>query len=84
MPIYHFHFDGDADGKASKRSLAGIASAKDEAAKTIGKMLCDASDTAWDLSDWGVTVTDEAGLTLFSMLVHTDDRTAVQSPSPGG
>jgi hypothetical protein len=49
--------------------LDNLAAAKCEAVKMMGRLICDASETFWDCADWTMTVTDEAGLTVFELSV---------------
>ena len=66
MPRYFFNIDGlptDPEGTEMK----DVAVAKCEAVRLAGRYICDAAGNFWDTQDWGLTVTDESGLTLFSL-----------------
>jgi uncharacterized protein DUF6894 len=66
MPRYYFNIDGlpsDPEGTV----MSDVVTAKCEAVKLAGRYICDAAGDFWDTQDWGLTVTDEIGLTLFSL-----------------
>ena len=68
VPRYFFNID---DGR-STRDLDGVelkdlATAKCEGVKLAGQMICADSDRFWNRREWGLTVTDTAGLILFSL-----------------
>jgi hypothetical protein len=53
--------------------LPSIAEAKCEAVRYAGRLICDHAGEFWNSSDWNMTVTDECGLTLFTLrLVGTE------------
>ncbi|HVF92884.1 MAG TPA: hypothetical protein VM900_01065 [Sphingomonas sp.] len=69
MPRYYFHVDDgaghtDDDG----HELPDIATAKCEAVKYAGDLICEAHATFWDRGDWQMTVSDDDGLTLFTLI----------------
>lgn len=69
LPFYHFHFDG-IDPDPVTCELPDLTSAKSEAAKTVGAMVCDAGASAWGrTTGLGVIVTDDEGRFLFEMIV---------------
>ena len=82
MPRYHFNVDNgavlpDPDGT----ELDSLAAAKCEAVKTAGRMICDAAGEFWDSAEWVMTVTDDAGLTLFTLQIVGTESPATQSPA---
>ena len=60
------------DGSSSLRDDVGteypnVAAAQCDAVKYAGAMLCDHSTKFWKSGDWSMTVSNEAGLPLFSL-----------------
>lgn len=83
MPRYHFHLhDGVDRPDAEGTELAGIEAARAEALRLAGEIIRDAGVRADLGEEWRVTVTDDAGLTLFIMdfLVAESPATARRSP----
>ena len=71
MPVFHFHTDKDHDVDGIE--LPDLASAKCEAVKLAGRLICDEADLFWTKAEWSMTVTDDRGLTLFQLqIVGTD------------
>jgi len=66
MPRYFFHIDGEGSSDEG-HELANVAEAKCEAVKLAGQAICDHADKFWDTGDWKMTVTNQEGLTLFSL-----------------
>ena len=68
MPRYFFNID---DGRSPRdkegTELKDLATAKCEGVKLAGRIICEDSDRFWDRREWGLTVTDSAGLILFSL-----------------
>ena len=68
MPRYFFNID---DGQSVRDSdgteLKDLATAKCEGVKLAGRLICDDASRFWDRREWGLTVTDSAGLILFSL-----------------
>ena len=80
MPQYFFHIDNgsvahDDEGTVFK----DLATAKCQGMKLVGQTMCDASETFWDQQEWSLTVTNEAGLSLFSVHVLGTEAPAVAS-----
>ena len=79
MPRYFFNVDGlppDSEGTEMK----DVAIAKCEAVKLAGRHICDAAGDFWDTQDWGLTVTDDIGLTLFSLRFMGMDAPSLRQP----
>lgn len=68
MPRYFFNID---DGRSARDidgiELKDLATAKCEGVKLAGRLICDDAGRFWDRREWGLTVTDSAGLILFSL-----------------
>ena len=68
MPKYHFNIDdGDASADFDGAELESLEVAKCEAVKMAGNMICDAAGEFWDRAEWTMTVSDDRGLTLFTL-----------------
>ncbi|HEV2748685.1 MAG TPA: hypothetical protein VGW34_15495 [Allosphingosinicella sp.] len=68
MPSYHFNIEGGELGEDREGTdLRDLATAKCEAAKLLGRVLCDSADTFWDRQELSVIVTDETKLVLFTL-----------------
>lgn len=79
MPRFHFTVGQDApDLTGDGIDLPGLAEAKCEAVRYAGKLLCDRASEFWDTGDFVMTVTDDKGLTLFSLQFS-----AVEAPAIG-
>jgi hypothetical protein len=79
MPKYHFNVDDGALGVDSDGTeLKDLTVAKCEAIRMAGRIICDAGNTFWDRSEWRLTVTDEAGLTLFELYILGTEAPAAQ------
>lgn len=74
MPRFIFNVEGRAEGEAV--DLPSIAAAKCEALRYASKVVCDEVERFWDCGQFGMTVTDEEGLTLFSLFL-----TGVEAPA---
>jgi hypothetical protein len=70
MPRYHFNVeDGQSTVDGGGTELESLEVAKCEAVKLAGRTICEAAGEFWDRSEWSMTVTDEDGLTLFTLHV---------------
>jgi hypothetical protein len=68
MPRYYFNVDDDNSTLDTEGSeIETLAKAKCEAVKMAGRIICDAAGKFWDRAEWSMTVTDGAGLTLFTL-----------------
>jgi hypothetical protein len=68
MSQYFFHIDdGTPPLEHEAVEAATLEDAKCLAVKLAGQSICDAAGGFWDMEEWRLTATDEAGLTLFSL-----------------
>jgi hypothetical protein len=65
MPRYFFNVENSSTVDDDGTELPDLATAKCEAVKLAGRMICDASNTFWDTQEINMIVTDERGMTLF-------------------
>jgi hypothetical protein len=75
VPRYFFHVDGDLRDDEGC-SVEDLAKAKCEAVSMAGKLICEDSSAFWEKKDWGMTVTDEAGLILFTLTFFATESAA--------
>ncbi len=77
MPRYHFNvIDGTDTPDLSGADLGDLQEARLEGVRLMGGLMRDAPEDFWGDEAWRMVVTDEAGLTLFSLEV-----VAVDAPS---
>jgi hypothetical protein len=81
MPKFYFNMDDDSSDPDG-HELASVAVAKCDAAKMLGKILCDNSHGFWDQAAWTMTVSDENGLTLFQLHVMGTEAAAIGGRRP--
>ncbi|RYG99755.1 MAG: hypothetical protein EON58_02755 [Alphaproteobacteria bacterium] len=67
MPRYFFTVQGDPEPDREGNEIPDLALAKCEAVKMAGHLICDAASTFWDTQQFTMSVTNEAGLTLFTL-----------------
>ena len=79
MPRFFFHVHGPPDELGVE--LPDLAAAKCEAVRFAGRLLCDQASEFWESADFHMTVTDERGLTLFTLQFHAFDAPAIRSSS---
>lgn len=81
MPRFYFHVTDSRDYPDLQGTvLPDVQSARTEAVRFSGRLLEKAAETFWDGQEWHMRVTDEADLTLFTLLfIGTDGA----SRSPG-
>jgi hypothetical protein len=78
MPRYHFHvYDAGEHLDPSGRELAGLKEARLEAVRSAGEMLRDDPGTFWNGDEWRMHVTDETGMTLFTLVFIAMDAPAL-------
>ena len=83
MPRYHFHLqDGAIHLDETGMELEDVAAAKCQAVDLAGKMLCDSSGSFWDADQWRMTVSDDTGLTLFTLAMLGTDAPALVGRRP--
>jgi hypothetical protein len=68
VPKFFFHLEGSPDDLGIE--LPSLAAAKCEAARYAGRLLCDDADKFWSSAQFDLTVSDEQGLSLFSISIH--------------
>jgi hypothetical protein len=82
MPLFYFQLEDDFSSREKDAwDLKDLATAKCAAVRYAGEILCDAADTFWNAAQWKLTVTDEAGLTLFTLELVGTDAPALSRPS---
>ncbi|MFL6762449.1 MAG: DUF6894 family protein [Sphingomicrobium sp.] len=74
MARYYFNIDDGAGIEDTVgMELSSLAEAKCEAVSYAGRLICDHAGRFWNSGDWNMTVTNENGLSLFSLqLVGTE------------
>ena len=69
MPRYFFDVrDGEFFPDDTGTELADLNAARAEAVVFSGRLLADLGSRFWDTGDWNISVRDESGLVLFSLL----------------
>ena len=76
MPRFFFHVEDRPDDEGTE--LPSVAAAKCEAVRYAGKLICDEADTFWDSAEFGMVVTDEKGLILFSLTLSGTEAPAIR------
>jgi hypothetical protein len=80
MPRFYFHTeDGVRIDDDEGADLPSLADARREGARVLGEMLRERPDAFWADGGLSLTVTDESGLTLFTLEVS-----ATHSAATGG
>jgi hypothetical protein len=85
MPTYNFKLNDLANN--SNRTgveLKDLAEAKCEAMKFAASVVCNSAVEFWDAREWTLTVTDDAGLALFSLLLLGSEGPSAQDLSRPG
>lgn len=77
MPLFYFHIDGE-NRDTNGNEFDDLAIAKCAAVKTAGQILCDESENFWDRKDWTMTVTDQDGLSLFSITFFATEAASIR------
>ena len=68
MPRYFFHpRDGRTQPDATGSEFPSLAAARVEAVRMAGELLKWQAETFWNEAEWSLEVTDEKGLTLFTL-----------------
>ena len=70
--------DGDALSSPHCVDLSSIQDARREAAKMACAAISENSDRFWRTREWQLTVTDDRGLSLFSLLILAADAPAAR------
>lgn len=76
MPLYFFDINGESRDQNGVE-YDGLAEAKCGAAKMAGQIMCDDAETFWEAKEWGMTVTDADGLSLFAMSSFATEAAAI-------
>jgi len=71
-----------ANGPAVEKDLSGVAEAKCEAARYLGRMICDEAARFWESGDLFLAVSDDKGLVLFTLEVIGHDAPALRIEMP--
>ncbi|MGI8706496.1 MAG: DUF6894 family protein [Sphingomicrobium sp.] len=74
---FFFHADGLPDKLGV--DLPDLATAKCEAVRYAGRLLCDQASEFWDRGDFLMTVTDDQGLTLFTLQFNAFEAPAIRA-----
>jgi hypothetical protein len=82
MPNYHFNISDDASPDPDGIEIANLATAKCEAIQMAGRIICDAARDFWDRAEWTMTVTDDQGLTLFTLQIVGTEAPSVRMQRP--
>lgn len=78
MPRFYFHItDQPPDGEGQE--FTTVAEAKCEAVRYAGELICDSASTFWQSGEFTMTVTDDKGLTLFTLQLIGIDSPAMRS-----
>ena len=77
MQRYFFHVEGRPDDLGME--LPSLASAKCEAVRYAGNLICEEADRFWDAAEFNLTVADETGLILFTLTVTGHEAPAIRS-----
>lgn len=69
MPRFYFHVSDSRDyPDLQGTELPDLESAQREAVRFSGQLLAKAADTFWNSQEWHMRVTDDADLTLFTLM----------------
>ena len=79
MPRFHFNINDERDDEGSE--LDTLAEAKCAAIKLAGRTICEDAAVFWDRMEWGMTVSDEMGLTLFQLGIIGTEAPVIQGHS---
>jgi hypothetical protein len=79
MPRFHFNINEERDADGSE--LDTLSEAKCAAIKLAGRTICEDADVFWDSLEWGMTVCDDKGLTLFQLEIIGTEAPAIQGHS---
>ena len=86
MPRYHFNLsDGFTDIDVEGYELADLAAARTAAVLFLARLLIDEPEAFWKDGQWMLNVTDDGGLTLFTLRVFATEAPALRlgdSPAP--
>ena len=74
MPRYFFNVDDLPDDEGVE--MTDLATAKCEAVKMAGMIVCEEAATFVDKPSWRITVTDATGCSLFRLTIEGSDASA--------
>lgn len=78
MPRYYFNvYDGVSSPDQDGTELADLAGAKIAALRLMGQLLNDDPDSFWNNHQWRLDVTNDAGLTLFTLMFAAVESAAI-------
>ena len=77
MPRFYFHVEGRPDEEGTE--LPSVPAAKCEAVRYAGRLICDEAERFWDSAEFGLIVTDEKGLILFSLTLSGTEAPAIRA-----
>jgi hypothetical protein len=79
MPRYFFNVtDGHNMSDEDGHDLPDLKTARCEAVKYAGALICDSASDFWTAGEWEMRVSDDRGLTLFTLVFAGYDAAAVQ------
>jgi hypothetical protein len=81
VPTFHFNVHGD-QSPAEGVELASVADAKNTAARYVARLLTDQAPSFWEAGHIGLSVSDETGLTLFTIEILGTDAPAIRVEVP--
>lgn len=85
MPHFHFNLgDGVADPDVEGSELPDVASARQSATRFLGRWLIDNAEDFWSDGERLLSVTDDQGLTLFTIRVSAQSAPVLQIGLPAG
>jgi hypothetical protein len=76
MPRYFFHLEGRPE---EGTDLPDLATAKCEAVRFAGTIICDEADQFWDAPEFSMIVTDEKGLLLLNLTLCGTEAPAIRN-----
>ena len=79
MLTFIFRIDGRPDEQ--EVHLPDIATAKCEAVRYAGQLICDEAEQFWDAAEFSMTVMDERRLVLFSLTMLGQEAPAIRTSS---
>lgn len=76
MPRFYVRVEGTPDDLGM--DLPSLAAAKCAAVRYAGRLICEQANNFWDKGDFAMSVTDETGLILFSLVLTGVDAPAIR------
>jgi uncharacterized protein DUF6894 len=78
---YFFYTNAETQGDHEGMEFESLSAAKCEAVRFAGRLICDGAEHFWDTNDFEMTVTNEAGLILFTMRFVGTEAPAIRASS---